>query len=194
MKVCFYIALLALIPAIACTTDLLVTVEVTREVEVTQVVEATSHVQVTRQVQVTRVIEVAIPPEPRPICLDYPYMLALGELQLGFFNAQVALAERAVSGPVDEEKAARDWFADRLATTRLNQVIICGGDFEPFGFNVREMNSFEGSAVCTDTLDLLQDSARVNPDWDNAPPEVSEAWNDMMDGYVNYCDNHFLGS
>ena len=182
MKLGFIVALLAMVPMISCSSDTVVTVEVTREVEVTQEVEVT--------------LEVNANPasRPSPICWDYPYLLALAELQLGFFDAQVAVAQRAVAGPVDEEIAARDWFADRLATSRLNQIIICGGDFEPFGFNQREMNSFEGSAVCTDTLDLLQDTARANPDWDNAPPEVSAAWNDMMDGYVNYCDNHFLGS
>ena len=175
MKPCILVALLAIVPVIACSSEISVTVEVTREVEVTLEVDVDSA------------------PRPNPICWDYPYMLALGELQLAFFDSQVSLAERAVAGPVDEEKAARDWFAGRLATSRLNQVIICGGDFEPFRFNVREMNSFEGSAVCTDTLDLLQDSARANPGWDNAPPEISETWNDMMDGYVNYCDNHVFG-
>lgn len=173
------VALLILIPAIACTGEALVTVEVTREVEVTL------------EVEVTREVEVKAAPNPRPICSDYPYMLALGELQLGYFDASVTIAERAVSGTILEAKASRDWFADRIATSRLNQVVICGGDFEPFGSTQREMNSFEGSAVCTNTLDLLDDIYTFNPDWDNAPREAREAWNALAEGYVNYCDNDF---
>lgn len=174
------VALLAILPAIACTAEVLVTVEVTREVEVTL------------EVEVTREIEVQAAPRPRPICSDYPYMLALGELQLGYFDASAAVAARAVSGAIQESLAARDRFADIIATSRLNQVRICGGDFEPFGVTQRDMDSFEGATVCTSTLVLLADVFSLNPNWDNAPPEVSEAWSTMMDGYVNYCDNDFV--
>ena len=176
----FIVAILTVLPAIACASEALVTVEVTREVEVT------------RDVEVTREVEVNTAPRPLPICSDYPYMLALGELQLGYHNANFVVAERAISGAIQLTKAARDWFADRIATSRRNQTLICGGDFEPYGVTQREMNSFEGSTVCTETLVLLDDVYTINPDWDNTPPEVSEAWSAMLDGYINFCDNDFV--
>ena len=200
MKVRLCMVLLAAIPAIACTTGLFVAVEVTQEVEVTREVLVIRDVEITREIEVhwdmevTRVVEVIAAPKPRPICQDYPYMLALGELQLGFLDARVELAERAGSAPVYDEKTARDRLANRLSTSRINQIKICGGDFEPFGVTQREMSSFEGSAVCSETLNFLNDVASANPNLDDAPTEISIAWNDVLDGYANYCVDHFLGS
>lgn len=130
----------------------------------------------------------------RTLCSDYPYITELGELQLGLFNAQVAVGERAVSGPVEEQRAARDWFADRIQTARHHQIEICGGDFEPFAFGPiqREMRTFEGDAVCGNTFALITNTVNLNPDWDNAPPEISEAVLALVDGYDSYCDNDFV--
>ena len=183
-------------------------VNVTREVPVTRVVVETVQVPVTRTVQVVREVEVTrevvitrvepagpaslTPPKPRQLCADYPFIIELGELQLDLYEAQATVAERVGSDTRAVAKAAVDWFTDRLATTRLNRFQVCGVQPELYGFKHREMQTFEGNAVCSDTLDLVHDVYALNPDWDNAPEDISDAWYDNLDGYVNYCDNDFL--
>ena len=242
MKTCLTASTIALFAAIACATEVPVTVEVekpvtrvvpetvlveaTREVDVTREVEVTRQVTVTREVPVTRVVvetvqvpvtrtvqvtrevevtrEVVItrvepagpasltPPKPRQLCADYPFIIELGELQLDLYEAQAAVAERVGSDTRAVAKAAVDWFTDRLATTRLNRFQVCGVQPELYGLEHREMQTFEGNAVCSNTLDLVRDVYALNPDWDNAPEDISDAWYDNLDGYVNYCDNDFL--
>ena len=183
-------------------------VTVTREVPVTRVVVETVQVPVTRTVQVTREVEVTrevvitrvepagpaslTPPKPRQLCADYPFIIELGELQLDLYEAQAAVAERVGSETRAVAKAAVDWFTDRLATTRLNRFQVCGVQPELYGLEHREMQTFEGNAVCSNTLDLVRDVYALNPDWDNAPEDISDAWYDNLDGYVDYCDNDFL--
>ena len=183
-------------------------VTVNREVPVTRVVVETVQVPVTRTVQVTLEVEVTrevvitrlqpaepttvTPPNPRELCADYPFIIALGNLQSEIYEAQATVAERATSGNSEIARNAANWFSNRLRTTRLNQFQVCGVQPVPFGWELREMQTFEGNAVCSETFDLVRDVFSLAPNWDNAPTEIREAWYDAMDGYVNYCDNDFL--
>ena len=183
-------------------------VTVTREVTVTRIVVETVQVPVTRTVPVTREVEVTrevvitrlqpaepatvTPPNPRELCADYPFIIELGNLQSEIYEAQATVAERATSGNSELARNAANWFSNRLRTTRLNQFRVCGVQPVPFGWELREMQTFEGNAVCSETFDLVRDVFSLAPNWDNAPTEIREAWYDAMDGYVNYCDNDFL--
>ena len=203
------LCLVAVCALVACTTEVPVTVEVhlTREVEVTREIEVTREVEVTKEVKVIQEV-VVLPASLRfTLCADYPYITELAQLQLGLFH--VRDADPAISGLFKKKKTARDWFnegilraanllvpeeerfTNRIQTARDNQIEICGHDLEPIGTMQREMLSFEGVGVCTDTFGLIQGAVTLYPDWDNTPPEVTEAWSAMLDGYINYCDNDF---
>lgn len=204
MKTYLIICLVAVCASVACTTEVPVTVEV----------RVTREVEVTRELEVTREVEVLPTSLRLTLCADYPYITELAELQLGLFDAAMASADPAISGLFDteksgserisdvlldalnfsalkEEKSGSERFADRLQTAKHNQIEICGHDLEPFGTIQREMRSFEGVGVCTNTFGLIRDTVALYPDWDNAPSAISEAVLALADGYDSYCDNYF---
>lgn len=211
VKANLVLALLILCATVACTSE----VEVPVEVRVTREVEVTREIEVTREVEVTKEVEVVPGVLRATLCADYPYISELAELQLVLFTAQQAAGDPAIIDRIEEakpernvvsevladalnlsslkeEKSGWDILTERLKNARRHQVEVCERDLEPFGSIQREMRTLIGIGVCMQTLSVIQDSFSGNPDWDNAPTEISEAVVALADGYDSYCDNDFL--
>ena len=212
MKTFLTASLIALFAAVACTTEVPVTVEVevTQEVEVTRLVEVTRHVEVTRKVEVTREVEDESVPRPRDLCLDYPYMLELGELQRRLYDSSLSAGQGATPflSSLELDRATRDSLFYQLRTSRLNRSLICGSTPEPRGLaddphynssdplwaKIRrwEMKSFEGTGVCSMTLRTLGRVLDARVDMDDLPAKVRDAITAVTHGYVDFCDRNFL--
>ena len=197
MKTYLTASLIALFAAVACTTEVLVTMEV----------EVTREVVVTREVEVTRQVEVDAAPEPTELCSDYPYITRLGELQLAIYDSHLAVGRREI--PSDESVGHMRILRDRLATglqsSLVNRIQICGVQPEPIGLIARdagsgfgrdpiqrEMQTFEGTSVCSETLFLIRTVYRSSGGLEDTPREIINAVSSAILGYVDFCDNDFL--
>ena len=136
------------------------------------------------------------PPKPPDLCSDYPNIIQLGNLQLAYYQAleQAGQSGELLRSPLfDGLKADANWFEEQMLETNLNSFEICGIDFELWGQGQREMRSFEGIAVCSDTLFLIERNSRATGrEFESLSPEIQEAMGGLMFGYVDYCDNDFL--
>ena len=137
------------------------------------------------------------PPKPADLCSDYPNIIALGNLQLAYYQALERYGSRGLlqQSPIfDGPKADADWFEEQMSETNLNSFEICGIDIELWLQDRREMKSFEGIAVCSDTLFLIERNTRaVGDEFESLSPDLQEALGGLMYGYADYCDNDFLG-
>ena len=167
----------------------------------------TREVAVTRELEVTREVESDAAPEPPELCSDFPYMTRLGELQLAIFDSQLIVGRREI--PSDESVAhmriLRDRLASDLQSSLVNRIQICGVQPEPIGLIARdagsnfrqrpiqrEMQTFEGASVCSDTLFLIQEVYRSSGGADSMPREIVDAVATGIQGYVDFCDNDLL--
>ena len=200
MKILLTASLIALIATVACTTEVPVTVEVTEEIEVTRLVEVTREVEVTPEIDFDRV------PKTSELCIDYPYIVELGELQLGIYQSSLSAGDGATlgTGSLELLRATRDWLDSQLRTSRLNRVLICGLQPEPPTLAApnttdplwamarrREMKSFEGTGACARTLHVLEQLIAASGSLDNLPATVRNAFTAGFHGYVDYCDNDY---
>lgn len=205
------VCLIALCAAVACTTEVLVTseVEVTREVAVTRVVVVTREVAVTREVEVTREVKIDAAPEPEELCSDYPFMYRLGALQRSIFDSHLEVGRREIPSheSVANMQVNRDRLDSTLQSALVNQIQICGVQPQPFQLmprgtffsfsgqppeRQREMQTFEGESVCSDTLKLVQIVLNSSGNFDGLPSEIKDALRNTLQGYVDFCDNDFL--
>lgn len=190
-------SIIALFAAVACTTQVPVTMEV----------EVTREVVVTREVEVTREVQVDSAPEPPELCSDYPYITRLGELQLAIYDSHLEVGRREI--PSDESvgdmRTLRDQLASGLQSSLINRIQICGVQPEPIGLIARdagsgfgrdpiqrEMQTFEGTSVCSDTLFLIRTVYRSSGGLEDTPREITNAVTSGILGYVDFCDNDFL--
>ena len=155
-------------------------VEATREIEVTREVEITRVIEVTRQVPVTRTVEVNRPPMPRELCSDYPYILALGELQRDY---SISVADHEFRALIE----------DQLRDTRSHQSSICGSVRQTPSIKY-EMKTWEGWGICSETLGVAQYVLSGPVEYEDLSAAVQDTvWN-LLVGYDDYCENSYLES
>ena len=184
-------------------------VTVTREVPVTRVVVETVQVPVTRTVQVTRQVHVTreVPvtrvvavtretgrPSVSDLCSDYPYIMRLVEEERNYWKVTHDIAQRTLSQGSARLRVAIDdlaWIDPLLTTARSNQREICG---TASGRTIREkyeMKTWEGWSACVNIRNRANDLV-LDESWDDLYPAIKSAAWDMINAYVDYCDNDYF--
>ena len=172
-------------------------VEAVREVPVTRVVEKVLEVEVpvTRTVQVTRVIETERP-VPNDLCSDYPYMIKVVETERHYWKTLEVISSRTLSEGAPRLVKAEDdlaWIDARLAKMRANYQTVCNPMNSARESAEYEMKTHEGWSVCVMVKDRAS-SLILDEDWDVFWPSIKDSAWEMLDAYVDYCDNDFLDS
>ena len=200
---------LVALAAVACATEVPVTteVEVTREVVATREIEATREVVVTREVEVTREVMIKSAPEPDELCSDYPFMTRLGALQRSVLDSYLEVGRREIPAheAVRRMQVNRDRLDSALQSSLVNRIQICGVQPQPAQLmprgtffvggapeRQREMQTFEGESVCSDTIRHIRIILNSSGTFDGLPPEIRDAIRNALSGYVDFCDNDFL--